>query len=117
MRPNPVSLCTHRTHPPRLPRPRRGLDYVVAGASRRGMRVILTLGNFWNAYKGPEAWLAWAAAASPNGTQGWSGDVLDFYRCLRARRPRRGMWFAKPMSGVRRRTAEPRPWRAAGDDA
>ncbi|KAI8465905.1 MAG: glycoside hydrolase superfamily [Monoraphidium minutum] len=35
-----------------------GLDYVVAGAQRRGMRVILALGNFWPAYKGPEHFAA-----------------------------------------------------------
>ncbi|KAI8467365.1 MAG: hypothetical protein J3K34DRAFT_395113 [Monoraphidium minutum] len=55
-----------------------GLDYFVSAAAARGMRVMLTLGNFWNAYKGPEAWLAWAAAEG--GTDGWTGDVLDFYR-------------------------------------
>lgn len=25
----------------------KGIDYFVAGAARRGMRVILALGNFW----------------------------------------------------------------------
>lgn len=25
----------------------RGLDYVVAGAGRRGLRLIVALGNFW----------------------------------------------------------------------
>ncbi|KIZ04431.1 Mannan endo-1,4-beta-mannosidase 4 [Monoraphidium neglectum] len=66
-----------------------GLDYTVAACQRRGMRVILSLGNFWAAYKGPEEWVRWArySGTSANGTGfgvetpgAWAGDVTDFYR-------------------------------------
>ncbi|GBF90310.1 Mannan endo-1,4-beta-mannosidase [Raphidocelis subcapitata] len=63
----------------------KGIDYVVAGASKRGMRVLLALGNFWNAYRGPETWTEWAKAAG-GGSAGWTGDVVDFYRDPTARR-------------------------------
>ncbi|GBF90309.1 mannan endo-1,4-beta-mannosidase [Raphidocelis subcapitata] len=63
----------------------KGLDYFVAGASRRGMRALLALGNFWNAYRGPETWTEWAKAAG-GGSAGWTGDVVDFYRDPTARR-------------------------------
>ncbi|KAF8063729.1 MAN4 [Scenedesmus sp. PABB004] len=56
----------------------RGLDYVVAGAARRGLRVVLALGNFWPAYVGPERWLAWAEGSAEGKT------VADFYASGRA---------------------------------
>ena len=43
------------------------------------MRALLALGNFWNAYRGPETWTEWAKAAGGGGA-GWTGDVVDFYR-------------------------------------
>lgn len=52
----------------------RGLDYVIAGAGRRGMRVELALANFWAAYLGPEKWLTFAEGTSTGKT------VADFYR-------------------------------------
>lgn len=47
---HPTAAATHCPHVPSHPctHPRRrGLDYVVAAAQRRGMRVILALGNVW----------------------------------------------------------------------
>ena len=52
----------------------KGLDYVIAGAGRRGMRVELALANFWPAYMGPEMWLAWAEGRADGKT------VADLYR-------------------------------------
>lgn len=51
-----------------------GLDYVVAEAGRRGLRVVLALGNFWNHYLGPENWLAMAEGSAAGKT------VSDFYK-------------------------------------
>lgn len=42
--------------------------------------MILALGNFWNAYKGPEDYVAWAAAAAGGNNGSWTGTVMDFYR-------------------------------------
>lgn len=56
----------------------KALDYVIAGAARRGMRVELALANLWPAYLGPEVWLTWAAGSAEGKT------VADFYRCVSA---------------------------------
>lgn len=52
----------------------QGLDYVIAGASKRNIRVQLALGNFWNHYFGPENWLTIAEGTAAGKT------VTDFYR-------------------------------------
>ena len=51
----------------------RGVDYVVAAAARRGLKLVVSLGNFWKAGLGPEKWL---------GFVGEGGDVASFYRCV-----------------------------------
>jgi mannan endo-1,4-beta-mannosidase len=39
----------------------QGLDYVVASAGRHGVRLVLCLGNFWDAYQvTPDNFLRWA---------------------------------------------------------
>lgn len=52
----------------------QGLDYVIAGAAQRGLRVELALANFWPAYMGPEAWLMLGYGKTSDKT------VADFYR-------------------------------------
>ncbi len=41
-----------------------GLDFLVWAAKLRGIRLVLALGNFWNAYKAPEEFLAWATGTA-----------------------------------------------------
>lgn len=40
-----------------------GMDYVIWAAKRRGLMLTLTMGNFWNAYRGPEDFLMWATGS------------------------------------------------------
>ena len=40
----------------------RALDWVVAEAARRGLRLILPFANYWPAYGGIAQWLAWRGA-------------------------------------------------------
>jgi hypothetical protein len=40
-----------------------GMDYVIWAAKRRGLMLTLTMGNFWNAYLGPEDFLMWATGS------------------------------------------------------
>ena len=37
----------------------QGLDYVIAQAATHGIRVILTLTNYWPDYGGPPVWAQW----------------------------------------------------------
>jgi mannan endo-1,4-beta-mannosidase len=43
----------------------RGLDLVLTRASAHGVKLILPLGNFWNAYGGARQYVAWAGLPSP----------------------------------------------------
>lgn len=43
-----------------------GLDYVVWAAKVKGIKLVLALGNFWSAYKGPEEFLAQATRPAGN---------------------------------------------------
>lgn len=40
-----------------------GMDYVIWAAKRRGLMLVLTMGNLWNAYRGPEDFLLWATGS------------------------------------------------------
>jgi hypothetical protein len=40
-----------------------GMDYVIWAAKRRGLLLTLTMGNLWNAYRGPEDFLLWATGS------------------------------------------------------
>ncbi|WIA20181.1 hypothetical protein OEZ85_006029 [Tetradesmus obliquus] len=51
-----------------------GLDYIMWSCKTRGIMLLLTLGNLWNAYKGPEDFLAMATGTAEG------KDILDFYR-------------------------------------
>ncbi len=57
---------------------RTGLDYIVQQAGQYGIRLVLTLGNLWPAYVGPEVFLAAAngGLAGGRGQQGLSGTAL-----------------------------------------
>jgi hypothetical protein len=41
-----------------------GLDYIMWSCKQRGIMLLLTLGNLWNAYKGPEDFLAMATGTA-----------------------------------------------------
>ncbi len=43
----------------------RGLDLVLTRASVHGVKLILPLGNYWNAYGGARQYVAWAGLPSP----------------------------------------------------
>jgi mannan endo-1,4-beta-mannosidase len=43
----------------------QGLDWVLATAARHGLRLILPLGNAWDAYGGARQYVAWAGLRSP----------------------------------------------------
>jgi mannan endo-1,4-beta-mannosidase len=43
----------------------RGLDLVLTRAAHHGVRLILTLGNFWDAYGGARQYVAWAGLPDP----------------------------------------------------
>lgn len=47
----------------------QGLDYVIAKASTYGIRLILTLQNYWPDYGGAQQWAQWY-----NGT-----SIVDYY--------------------------------------
>ncbi|WIA14458.1 hypothetical protein OEZ85_002983 [Tetradesmus obliquus] len=49
------------------------LDYVIAAAGRRGLKLVLALGNFWHHYFGLEDWLAMAEGSAAG------KNVADFY--------------------------------------
>lgn len=51
------------------------LDFVVAAAGERGLKLVLSLTNFWDAYGGMESYVMWANDA--NETAGLS--VSEFY--------------------------------------
>jgi mannan endo-1,4-beta-mannosidase len=61
----------------------RGLDLVLARAHAHGVRLVLPLGNYWDAYGGARQYVAWAGLPEPR-----SGDarfftdrrVVDHYR-------------------------------------
>ncbi len=40
------------------------LDYIVASAGKRNLKLVLALGNLWNAYMAPEDFLKWATGSS-----------------------------------------------------
>ena len=48
----------------------QGLDRVIAQASARGIRVILTLTNYWPDYGGPPTWAKWFNRSS----------IVEFYQ-------------------------------------
>lgn len=50
-----------------------GLDYMIAAAGQRNIKLILALGNLWNAYKGPEHFVEYATGSSEG------KNVLHFY--------------------------------------
>ncbi|GBF87772.1 mannan endo-1,4-beta-mannosidase [Raphidocelis subcapitata] len=56
-----------------------GLDWLIYSAKRRGIHMMLTLGNLWAAYKGPEEFLLQATGSAV------SQDVLSFYGNQHAR--------------------------------
>jgi hypothetical protein len=41
-----------------------GLDYIMWSCKQRGIMLLLTLGNLWNAYKGPGDFLAMATGTA-----------------------------------------------------
>jgi len=43
-----------------------GLDTVVAEAKKRGLRLIMTLSNYWDAYGGFPRYATWAGASGPD---------------------------------------------------
>ncbi|HEX8703429.1 MAG TPA: cellulase family glycosylhydrolase [Myxococcaceae bacterium] len=43
----------------------RGLDLVLTRAHHHGVKLVLTLGNYWNAYGGTRQYVAWAGLPSP----------------------------------------------------
>jgi mannan endo-1,4-beta-mannosidase len=43
----------------------RGLDLVLTRASAHGVRLVLPLGNFWDAYGGARRYVGWAGLPSP----------------------------------------------------
>lgn len=43
------------------------MDYVIWAAKRRGLMLTLTMGNFWNAYRGPEDFLLWSTGSLGEG--------------------------------------------------
>ncbi len=61
----------------------RGLDLVLARARAHGVRLVLPLGNFWDAYGGARQYVAWAGLPSPaTGDPRFFSDrrVIDHYR-------------------------------------
>ena len=48
----------------------QGLDYVIAQAATCGIRVILTLTNYWPDYGGPPTWAHWFNRSS----------IVEFYQ-------------------------------------
>nr|APZ78723.1 glycosyl hydrolase [Myxococcus sp.] len=42
-----------------------GMDWVLARARVHGLRLVLTLGNYWNAYGGTRQYVAWAGLPAP----------------------------------------------------
>lgn len=52
-----------------------GLDYLIAGASRRGLRLILVLTNYWPEYGGMQAYLRWSDPSCP-----CDGDLTEAQR-------------------------------------
>jgi mannan endo-1,4-beta-mannosidase len=44
----------------------RGLDWVLTRASHHGVRLILPLGNYWDAYGGTRQYVAWAGLPEPS---------------------------------------------------
>jgi mannan endo-1,4-beta-mannosidase len=43
----------------------RGLDLVLTRASAHGVKLVLSLGNYWNAYGGTRRYVEWAGLPSP----------------------------------------------------
>ncbi|WP_224246205.1 glycoside hydrolase 5 family protein [Hyalangium gracile] len=43
----------------------RGLDLVLARASHHGVKLVLPLGNYWDAYGGARQYVAWAGLPAP----------------------------------------------------
>jgi mannan endo-1,4-beta-mannosidase len=61
----------------------RGLDLVLARARAHGVRLVLPLGNFWDAYGGARQYVAWAGLPSPEeGDPRFFRDraVIDHFR-------------------------------------
>src|SRR5689334_17410788 len=56
----------------------RALDFAVAAASRRGLRLILALHDYWPAYGGMAQWLRWRGIAVDN-TDPPVGYAAHFY--------------------------------------
>lgn len=55
------------------------MDYVIWAAKRRGLMLTLTMGNFWNAYRGPEDFVLWATGSLGEG-RGGGGQGRDGVR-------------------------------------
>jgi mannan endo-1,4-beta-mannosidase len=51
----------------------RGLDWVLTRAAHHGVRLVLPLGNFWDAYGGTRQYVAWAGLPGPR-----EGDARFF---------------------------------------
>jgi mannan endo-1,4-beta-mannosidase len=61
----------------------RGLDLVLTRAGHHGVKLILTLGNNWDAYGGARQYVAWAGLPEPQeGDQRFFTDrqVIDLYK-------------------------------------
>ena len=57
------------------------LDWVIARAEAHGLRLILSLTNFWDAYGGMQEYVRWAAEANGISDGSLDGlDIRDFYR-------------------------------------
>ena len=41
-----------------------GLDYLIYSAGRHNVKLVLALGNLWNAYKGPEEFVEYATGSA-----------------------------------------------------
>ena len=63
-----MAMCA--LHAPDKGQCMQGLDYVVATAGAHGMRVILTLTNYLNAYGGATQWVDWYGG----------GTISDFWQ-------------------------------------
>lgn len=55
-----------------------GMDYVIWAAKRRGLMLTLTMGNLWNAYRGPEDFLLWATGSIGKTNSSSAGLVLPY---------------------------------------
>jgi mannan endo-1,4-beta-mannosidase len=55
------------------------LDYIVASAAKHDIKLVLALGNLWNAYMAPEDFLRWASGSA----SGWLCQEPGLSLCAR----------------------------------